>query len=310
MLRHVLAGAAGNTRHSEFCIDNLYSSNNASSPQGEVTFRGFEMAPHPRMSALQLLLIRALTVHFWKMPYRKPLADWGAALHDRFMLPHYLWLDLRDVLDDLSRAGLVFERAWFEPFLEFRFPQYGATQINGIELELRAAIEPWSAYHEGILVEDTARRSGSPVERLQVQVNGALTGRYILTCNGRRVPLHSIGTSEHHVAGVRYRARKPVAATTSACDVHTPLTFDLYDTWNRRSIGGCAYHAAHPGGHEYTTYPINAAEAEARRISRFTEWGHTPPPIHTGSEPHISNDPPEEDAAAFTHTLDLCRPVR
>lgn len=309
-LRHVLTDSTGSTQHTEFCIDNLYSLNQALGNPGEVAFRGFEMAPHARMNALQILLIRALTVHLWKTPYRKPLVDWGTALHDRFMLPHFLWLDLNEVLDDLSRSGLVFSRAWFEPFLEFRFPIYGTAQINGIELELRAAIEPWYAHIEGVNEGGTARVLDSSVERLQVQLNGATNGRYILTCNGRRVPLRSTGTSEHHVAGIRYRAWQPLTAAQSAFDVHTPLTFDFHDSWNGRSIGGCTYHAMHPGGRHYTTYPINAAEAEARRFSRFTGWGHTPPPIDSGTGSRFSNDPPEEHtSAACAYTLDLRRPA-
>ncbi len=324
LLRNLLVDLTGNTHRAEFCIDKLYSPEGAAGRQGLVEFRGFEMPPHARMSAVQMLLIRALVARFWKSPYRQGLVDWGTELHDRFMLPHFLWFDLNEVLDDLARAGFEFDRAWFEPFLEFRFPKYGAAHIHGIDLELRAAIEPWYVLGEESSNRGTARFVDSSVERLQVQVNGITDGRYVVTCNGRRVPLRATGTQGNYVAGVRYRAWQPPSALHPTIGVHAPLTFDIYDTWNARSVGGCTYHVMHAGGVNPSTYPVNSFEAESRRIARFHEWGHSAPPIEnvfaprpstsatrfSVRQPGIVHAPLDEaPARAFPYTLDLRRPA-
>ena len=324
LLRHLLVDVTGNTHRAEFCIDKLYSPDSAAGRQGLVEFRGMEMPPHAHMSALQMLLLRALVLRCWEHPYRFPLVDWGTELHDRFMLSHHLWQDFGEVLADLARADMKFERAWFEPFLEFRFPKFGATQINGVEIELRAAIEPWYVLGEEGSNRGTARFVDSSVERLQVKVSGLTDSRYVVTCNGRRIPLHFTGTQGEYVAGVRYRAWQPPSALHPTIGVHAPLIFDLYDTWNQRSAGGCTYHVMHVGGRHYETYPVNSYEAESRRIARFSEWGHTPPPreeLLIAEQPSAMADrfsareggagerPLDElPTQDFPYTLDLRRP--
>lgn len=323
LLRHLLVDVTGNTHRAEICIDKLYSPDGAAGRQGLVEFRGLEMPPHPHMSALQMLLLRALVLRCWEQPYHHALVDWGTELHDRFMLPHYLWQDLGEVISDLAGAGLVFDRAWFEPFLEFRFPKFGAAHVNGVDIELRAAIEPWYVLGEETSNRGTARFVDSSVERLQLKVRGLPDARYIVTCNGRRVPLRYTGTQGEYVAGIRYRAWQPPSALHPTIGVHAPLTFDLFDTWNRRSVGGCRYHVMHSGGRNYQTYPVNSYEAESRRIARFNEWGHTPPPqqdliapqpgrmsdrfdVREGGAAEAPAD--EMPTPHFPHTLDLRRP--
>lgn len=298
LLRNLLVDVTGNTHRAEFCIDKLYAPHSASGRLGLVELRAFEMPPHARMSLVQMLLLRSFVAWFWHAPYRKPLVRWGTALHDRFMLPHYVRNDMHDVTCELNRAGYNFELAWLDPFFEFRFPHYGSLQVQDLSLELRMALEPWHVMGEEVTAQGTARFVDSSVERLQIKLSGASDGRFVVTCNGRRVPLKNTGTQSEYVAGVRYRAWQPPSALHPTIGVHSPLVFDIIDTWNGQSVGGCTYHVAHPGGRNYETFPVNAYEAEARRIARFWQTGHTPGKLDI---------PPDDINPDYPYTLDLRR---
>lgn len=275
LLRHLLTDITGNTHRAEFCIDKLYSPDSETGRLGILEFRAFEMPPDERMCLVQLLLVRTLFAWFWKKPYENKLIRWGTELHDKFMLHHYIKEDLLDICEQLNQDGYNFNPEWLEPFFEFRFPMVGAIKQKGIDLLLRTGIEPWQVLGEEMSSSGTARFVDSSVERIEVKVNGINEERYAILCNQMRIPLRATGKNEEFVAGIRYKAWAPPSALHPTLPVDVPLVFDIYDLWNKKSIGGCTYHVAHPGGRSYDTYPVNSYEAEARRESRFFNFGHT-----------------------------------
>ena len=305
LFRNLLVDVTGNTHRAEFCIDKMYPPEGQGLRLGLLELRAFEMPPHFRMGLVQMLLVRALVSILWKQPFTGDLIRWEGTLHDRFMLPHFVHDDFKEVLHTLRSSGLAFEDAWFRTHLEWRFPKIGSVSAEGVTLELRQALEPWNVLAEETSAGGTGRSVDSSLERMQVKVNGVSGGsRFVVSCNGRRVPLTATGVEGEAIAGIRYRARRLSAALHPTIPIHTPLIFDLIDTWKGRTIAQCTYFSGPPDGTVHTARPRDAEEARMRKAQRF----QVADPL-SGTQAGPIRTPEEEKNPVYPMTLDLRFPA-
>jgi len=289
LFRNLLIDVTGNTHRAELCIDKLYSPNSAQGRLGLVELRAFDMPRDARLLLAQRLLVRALIAWFWEQPFDRPLVRWGTALHDEFMLPHFVWKDLLAVTDDLAEAGIHFDPDWLVPQLDLRFPWYGTVNVEGATIELRQALEPWLVLGEEADPGGTTRTTDSSMDRLQVRTACVNEDYQVLTCNGRRVPLHDSGKRGEHVAGVRFRAWPNSSGLHPTLGATDCLTFELFDSRCDRSLGGCTFRVKSPDEDADKMWPTNPEEAERRRRERFRPVG----PSEKQGEPLYREENPE-----------------
>jgi uncharacterized protein (DUF2126 family) len=298
LFRHLLVDVTGNTHRAEISIDKLHDWRTPHGRQGLVELRAFEMPPHPRMATAQMILARAVVAATAGEPYDQPLVRWGQALHDRFLLPFWLWRDFEDVLATLETRGFPLPRDAYRPFLDLRCPVVGRMQAGDVVLEVRNALEPWHVLGEEPSGGGTSRYVDSSMERVEVRVDGLIAERHQVLVNGLELPMRATGTAGEAVGGVRFRAWAPAHSLHAHIGIHHPLRFDVLDRWARRSLGACAYHVWHPEGRAFDTPPLTRFEASARRAQRFTLEGPSPWPVT------VHPTTPHPDAPC---TLDLRR---
>ena len=287
MFRDLLVDVSGNTHRAELCIDKLFDWRTPHGRQGLVELRAFEMPSHPRLVVAQAILARTLLASVAREPYRGPLVRWGTRLHDRFLLPHWMWTDFEEVLAHLAERGVPLPVEAYRPFLELRCPVAGRIEAGDVALEIRNALEPWNVLGEEVTQAGTSRYVDSSLERVEVRVEGIVPERHRVLVNGWELPLRGTGTSGEAVGGVRFRAWAPPRSLHPHLGVHHPLRFDVVDLWGRRSLGACAYHVWHAEGRAFGSPPLTRFEAEARRSQRFTRESPLPwPVVPRSTRPH------------------------
>ncbi len=301
MLRNLLIDVTGNTHRAEFCIDKLYSPDGPTGRLGLLELRAFEMPPHARMSLAQQLLLRGLIARFWDEPYAPArLARWGTELHDRFLLPHFVEQDFADVMEDMQQRRLRLQGAMVRPALRVPLPEDTATsRSRASQFELRHALEPWHVMGEEGAVGGTVRYVDSSVERVQVKVSGHGAGPLRADLQRPAGAAAPTPARDRRVRGRRALPRLaagllPASDHRRACAAGVRPGRHL----DAALAGRLPVPRGASGRAQFRRFPVNAYEAESRRLARFFRFGHTPGKVGVK---------PVELSAEYPFTLDLRR---
>ncbi len=223
-LRHLHADRSGNNHRSEISFDKFWNPAAPGGCQGLVEFRALESLPEAGWSSAVALLWSALAAHLLD-PEQRPdsLRDWGAALHDRLLLPSQLWADLEDVLADLAADGLVLEPGIYRRIWEWRFPPLLQWRQGDWAVEIRPAPEPWP------LICDTPVEGGftsrfidASLRRLEISVSEAMRRDGVIVLQDRPLPL------TEPLLAVRYRHQRLYPCLHPAIEPQLPLRLELH----------------------------------------------------------------------------------
>ena len=229
------------------------------------------MPPHARMSLAQQLLLLALVARFWHEPYRGSLVRWGTQLHDRFMLPHFVWQDFTGIVADMNDAGYALDSAWFAPHFEFRFPLCGQHRLRSdVSSSCAKRSSPGTCSARKAPSAAPCATSTPRSSACRSCVSG-FNARTLSRRLQRRARAADAARAARRVssAACGFAPGSPPSSLHPTIPVDAPLVFDLYDRWSGRAVAGCTYHVAHPGGRNFERFPVNAYEAESRRLARF-----------------------------------------
>lgn len=286
MFRDLLVDVSGNGHRSEICVDKLFDPIAPGGQQGLLEFRAMEMSPEPSMTLVLMLFLRCLLSYLWTHPQQGDLRRFGTELHDRYMLPTYLWQDLESMVAELHQAGIPFQLEWLRPQLELRFPLLGQCKCQGVTLQLRGALEPWPVLGES---QGGSRPVDSSVQRVEVRLLGLDLKRFRVACNGQFLPLQPIGPGEY-LSAVRFRAWQFHQSLHPTLGIQSPLQFDLVGT-DGVSRGVCRYHTRRPDGEAWEDFPADSQEASRRRQLRFQTGWHKAL-VFDWSEPYLNREYP------------------
>ena len=272
MLRNLLMDTLGNTHRAEISIDKFWNPFAPNGCLGLVEFRAFEMPPRPAMLMAAVALLRGIGAALLARPFSKPLKRWGPALHDQYAMPHFLRLDMEEVIAFLNRHGFAFDWSHFAEWFDFRFPLVGTLAVAGRSIEFRQAIEPWPVLGEQPDGGGVSRFVDSSTDRLQIAIPDIdWAERHLLLANG--VPLRFFRDRERErlVGAVRYRMYTCVPGLQPHIPPQSPLRFELVEHATRRVIAAKTLRNWKPDDQPYEGLPQNDLEAAKRVAERFTD---------------------------------------